>query len=285
MNLAMQFANPLVLVLLFASVVSSFVGELVNAGIIVVIVSLSVTVNFVQTFRSQRAADRLRTAAAPLATALRDGAFVEVPRASLVPGDVARLAAGDLVPADARLLVSKDLHLRQSALTGESMPVEKEAAAGDESDATTVWLGTSVVSGTFLVVAVGVALPYSPLAGVLGFLPGGGLLHVSRADAGSQGLPLEPSSRPPPSRAHRPPPVNHDSGSTKENVDPAVAPPAAFVGTGRVELTPRHALDLARVDTQPDEVRSHGARSTIAERHVVGVAAAGVCAPHQRQGA
>jgi len=147
-NLAMQFANPLVLVLLFASVVSSFVGELVNAGIIVVIVSLSVTVNFVQTFRSQRAAERLRTAVAPLATALRDGAFVEVPRASLVPGDVVRLAAGDLVPADARLLVSKDLHLQQSALTGESMPVEKEAAAGDESDATMVWLGTSVVSGT-----------------------------------------------------------------------------------------------------------------------------------------
>lgn len=171
MNLAMQLANPLVLVLLFASVVSSFVGELVNAGIIVVIVSLSVTVDFVQTFRSQRAADRLRTAAAPLATALRDGTFVEVPRASLVPGDVARLAAGDLVPADARLLVSKDLHLQPSALTGESMPVEKEAAAGDESDATMVWLGTSVVSGTLLVVAVGVALPYSPFAGVLGFQP------------------------------------------------------------------------------------------------------------------
>lgn len=147
-DLAMQFANPLVAVLLFASVVSSFVGELVNAGIIVVIVSLSVIVNFVQTFRSQRAADRLRTAVAPLATALRDGAFVEVPRASLVPGDVVRLAAGDLVPADARLLTSKDLHLQQSALTGESMPVEKEAAAGDASEATTVWLGTSVVSGT-----------------------------------------------------------------------------------------------------------------------------------------
>ena len=63
----------------------------------------------------------------------------------------------NLAPADARLLVSKDLHLQPSALTGESTPVEKEAAAGDESDATMVWLGTSVVSGTFLVVAVGVA--------------------------------------------------------------------------------------------------------------------------------
>ncbi|NOU30677.1 MAG: magnesium-translocating P-type ATPase, partial [Polyangiaceae bacterium] len=165
-NLAMQFANPLVLVLLFASVVSSFVGELVNAGIIVVIVSLSVTVNFVQTFRSQRAADRLRTAVAPLATALRDGAFVEVPRASLVPGDVVRLAAGDLVPADARLLVSKDLHLQQSALTGESMPVEKEAVAGDQSDATMVWLGTSVVSGTGTaeVLATGVKTSFGDIA-------------------------------------------------------------------------------------------------------------------------
>ena len=164
-ELLLQFANPLVAILLFASVVSAFVGELVNAAIIIVIVSLSVAVNFV-TFRSQAAAERLRAAVAPTATALRDGAFKEVPRVSVVPGDVVRLCAGDLVPADARLLRTTDLHLQESALTGESMPVEKEAKAGDESPATLVLLGTSVVSGTAtaLVLATGTKTQFGDIA-------------------------------------------------------------------------------------------------------------------------
>ncbi len=120
-ELLLQFANPLVAILLFASIVSAFVGELVNASIIVIIVSLSVALNFVQTFRSQRAASRLRASVAPTATALRDGVFAEVLRACIVPGDVIRLAAGDLVPADARLLETRDLHVQESALTGESI--------------------------------------------------------------------------------------------------------------------------------------------------------------------
>ena len=166
LELASQFANPLVAILLLASVVSAFVGELVNAAIIVVIVSLSVALNFTQTFRSRKAADRLRATVAPTATALRDGAFVEVHRAEIVPGDLIRLGAGDLVPADARLLTAKDLHVQQSALTGESMPVEKEFKAGDESDATMVLLGTSVVSGTAtaLVLATGTKTQFGDIA-------------------------------------------------------------------------------------------------------------------------
>jgi P-type Mg2+ transporter len=165
-ELLLQFTNPLVAILLFASVVSAFVGELVNAAIIVVIVSLSVAVNFVQTFRSQRAADHLRAAVAPTATALRDGAFVEVHRVDVVPGDVIRLCAGDLVPADARLLGARDLHVQQSALTGESMPVEKTFVAGDTTDATLVLLGTSVVSGTAtaLVLATGTHTAFGDIA-------------------------------------------------------------------------------------------------------------------------
>jgi len=147
-ELLMQFANPLVAILLLASVVSAFVGEVVNAAIIIVIVTLSVAVNFVQTFRSQKAADGLRATVAPMATVLRDGVFSDIHRIDVVPGDVVRLSAGDLVPADARLLSSKDLHVQQSALTGESMPVEKQFKLGDETDDTMVLLGTSVVSGT-----------------------------------------------------------------------------------------------------------------------------------------
>jgi Mg2+-importing ATPase len=146
----LQFANPLVAILLLASIVSAFVGEVVNASIIVTIVSLSVALNFVQTFRSQKAADRLRATVAPMATVLRNGVFSDVHRAEVVPGDIIRLAAGDLIPADARLLETNDLHVQQAALTGESMPVEKQFKAGDESEATMVLLGTSVVSGTGL---------------------------------------------------------------------------------------------------------------------------------------
>ncbi|MEY4578010.1 MAG: hypothetical protein RL701_2713 [Pseudomonadota bacterium] len=103
-ELLLQFANPLVAILLFASVVSAFIGEFVNAAIVIVIVSLSIAVNFVQTFRSKQAADLLRKTVAPTATALRDGVFTEVHRTDIVPGDVIRLSAGDLVPADARLI-------------------------------------------------------------------------------------------------------------------------------------------------------------------------------------
>src|SRR5262249_54970287 len=120
------FANPLVLILLIASGVSAFLGEIVSVSIIVSIVLLGVAVNFVQTYRSQRAVERLREGVTPTATVLRDGSWREVPRRDLVPGDVIRLVAGDLVPADARLLQAKDLHVQQAALTGESMPVEKE---------------------------------------------------------------------------------------------------------------------------------------------------------------
>jgi Mg2+-importing ATPase len=165
-ELLLQFANPLVAILLFASAVSAFIGEFVNAIIVIVIVSLSVAVNFVQTFRSRKAADRLRNTVAPTATVLRDGVFADVRRIDVVPGDVIRLCAGDLVPADARLTQAKDLHLQQSALTGESMPVEKKFRAGDESDATMVLLGTSVVSGsaTALVLATGPRTAFGDIA-------------------------------------------------------------------------------------------------------------------------
>ena len=148
------FANPLVLILLVASAVSAWLGEDVDAGIIAAIVLLSVIVDFWQSYRSQRAADRLRASVAPAATVLRDGTWKDIPLRQLVPGDVVRLSAGDLVPADARLLDSRDLSVQQSMLTGESLPVDKKASADqlpptmgpDAEDL--VFLGTSVVSGT-----------------------------------------------------------------------------------------------------------------------------------------
>ncbi len=149
-----MFLNPLVIILLLASVVSAFVGELANATIIVVVVLLGVAINFGQTYRSRRAVEDLRQRVTPTSTVLRDGQWQEIHRHDVVPGDLVRLSAGDLVPADARLLTSRDLYVQQAALTGESMPAEKEAipasaeTTGSPDARNLVFLGTSVVSGT-----------------------------------------------------------------------------------------------------------------------------------------
>ncbi|MET0795272.1 MAG: magnesium-translocating P-type ATPase [Polyangiaceae bacterium] len=138
-----RFANPLVAILLLASVASILVRDVVNATLVLGIVCVSVLVESYQTRRSERAAKELRAQVADTATVLRDDRFVELARREIVPGDVVRLDAGCVVPADAVLLEGKDLHLSEAALTGESFPVEKQP-----SD--TVLMGTSVVSGTGL---------------------------------------------------------------------------------------------------------------------------------------
>ena len=143
-------SNPLVLVLLAASAVAGVLGQHTDASIIVVMVVLSIVLNLVQTTRSHRAAERLRQTVAPTARVLRDGRWIEIPRRNVVPGDVVRLAAGDRVPADGRLLETRDLHVQEAALTGESLPVEKTVGGGN-GDRHRVFLGTSVVSGTAIV--------------------------------------------------------------------------------------------------------------------------------------
>ncbi len=178
-QILLLLANPLVIILLIASAASAILGERVNASIIVLMVALSVVLNFVQTYRSHRVAERLRDAVAPTATALRDGTWTEIRRRDLVPGDIVRLAAGDRVPADARLFEARDLHVQQAALTGESMPAEKdagdsEAAPRQPADArNVVFLGTSVVSGTAtaLVVATGPATAFGDIAARLSTRP------------------------------------------------------------------------------------------------------------------
>ena len=173
------FANPLVLILLVTSLVSALLGESVSAAIIVVIVLLGIAIDFVQTYRSQRAVERLREGVALTATVLRDGAWMEMPSRQIVPGDMIRLSAGDMVAADARLLTARDLHVQQAALTGESMPVEKEARESDSRPShpaealNEVFLGTSVVSGTATaeVTATGPATAFGEIAARLAARP------------------------------------------------------------------------------------------------------------------
>jgi P-type Mg2+ transporter len=145
-------ADPLLLLLVAASGVAAIVGEVTDAALIIGMVVISVALNFAQTYRSRRAADRLREHVAITATVRRDETWKTVPRAEVVPGDIIRLAAGDLVPADAQLLVSRDLHVYEAALTGESLPAEKDPAPGTGRDAddkrNLLFMGTSVISGT-----------------------------------------------------------------------------------------------------------------------------------------
>ncbi|HZI47651.1 MAG TPA: magnesium-translocating P-type ATPase, partial [Pyrinomonadaceae bacterium] len=162
-QLLILLANPLAIILLVASGISAALGEVINASIIVTMVLFSVALNFIQTYRSQKAVDSIRKEVAPTASVLRDSKWIEIPRREIVPGDVIKLAAGDLVPADAELLQTRDLHVQQAALTGESLPVEKSTTsdqsnqADAESDSHKVFLGTSVVSGsaTAVVTATG----------------------------------------------------------------------------------------------------------------------------------
>ena len=149
-QLLILLGNPLAIILIVASVISAALGQVLNASIIITMVLFSVALNFIQTYRSQKAVDSIRKEVAPTANVLRDGNWIEIPRREIVPGDVIKLAAGDLVPADAHLLQTRDLHVQQAALTGESLPVEKSASSrsDSESDLYKVFLGSSVVSGS-----------------------------------------------------------------------------------------------------------------------------------------
>ncbi len=173
------FLNPLVLILLGAAIVSAVTGERVSAGIIIAIVLLSVAVNFYQSFQARRAVEELRSQVAAKASVVRDGRERELPIADLVPGDIIRLNAGDLVPADARLVEEKDLQVRESALTGESLPVEKEVAdlavgsASISEAANSVFLGTTVQTGlaTAVVARTGAATAFGAIAARLSQRP------------------------------------------------------------------------------------------------------------------
>ena len=172
-----SLANPLTIILLMAAAVSAFLGQKVDAVIIGTMVVLSTIIDLVQTHRSVSAMNKLRAQVSPTATVLRDGDWKEIHRRDLVPGDVIRLSSGDLVPADARLVRARDLYVQQAALTGESLPAEKNVTndpASTKADAqNTVFLGTSVVSGTGMaeVVNTGARTAFGDIAARLAAKP------------------------------------------------------------------------------------------------------------------
>jgi P-type Mg2+ transporter len=154
LQLLLRFRNPLVLLLICASIIAALTGDLKSFLVINTMVLLSVILDFVQEYRAASAAEGLRQSVALRATVLRDGTEQVIASADLVPGDVVCLSAGNLVPADGVVISSRDLFVNQALLTGESFPVEKypgiTAAITSQLDSAVnaVFMGTSVITGS-----------------------------------------------------------------------------------------------------------------------------------------
>ena len=150
----LHFKSPLIIILLFAASISGILGDLPDMSIIFTIVLLSVILDHYQESKAENAAELLKEKVTTTATVLRDNVRKEMKLSQIVPGDIIYLSAGDITPADARIVSAKDLFINQSALTGESFPVEKTPGPlKGASSSITDWnnylfMGTSVVSGT-----------------------------------------------------------------------------------------------------------------------------------------
>jgi magnesium-transporting ATPase (P-type) len=147
-----QFTNTLVLVLLAAAVVMLLIGQRLDALVIAGVVVANALIGFVQEGRAERALEAVRKAVAPEATVIRDGSLLTLPAQCVVRGDIVALKAGDIVPADLRLIEEQGLEIQQGALTGESVPVAKsskaipsETALAEREDM--AWSGTIVARG------------------------------------------------------------------------------------------------------------------------------------------
>jgi P-type Mg2+ transporter len=170
--LVSQLASPLVLVLVGASLVSLVVGDEINASIILAIVVMSAALGFVQEARSESAVAALQARLTLRATVVRDGAPHELPIPDVVRGDLVILSAGDIVPADGRVIEAIHLYVDEASLTGESAPATKTAREGaldparDADRDGLLFFGTSVVSGTgrAVITATGTRTSYGEIA-------------------------------------------------------------------------------------------------------------------------
>jgi P-type Mg2+ transporter len=155
--------NLLVILLAILATVSFATGDFSGGTVMTLMLILGVTLRFVQESRADAAAAKLKAMISVTAAVVREGREEEIPLKELVPGDIVKLCAGDMVPADVRLIASRDLFVAQAALTGESLPVEKFDAQESREGisplelANVCFLGTSVESGsaTAVVAATG----------------------------------------------------------------------------------------------------------------------------------
>ena len=124
----LQFMNPLIFILVLVSIVTAILKDPLDAGVIFGVVLINAVIGFIQESKAEQAIATLSKTMVTEATVLRSGTTSRLPASELVPGDIIQLAAGDRVPADVRLIRSRDLQIAEAALTGESVPVMKQAA-------------------------------------------------------------------------------------------------------------------------------------------------------------
>jgi Ca2+-transporting ATPase len=173
--LARQFTDLMIVVLLVAAVIAGLIGEAMDAIAIMVIVALNALIGFVQEYRAERALAALQELSAPQVRTVRAGRHEQIAEAELVPGDVVLLEAGNLVPADLRVIETADLSVNEAAVTGESVSVGKHADAAVPVDAplgdrvTMAYKGTQVLGGRArcIVVATGSETELGRIAGLM----------------------------------------------------------------------------------------------------------------------
>jgi Mg2+-importing ATPase len=155
------FRNPLIIILIVAALISGVTGELRGMATILSMIFLSVILNFYQERKSSKAVEKISRRLAIQAAILRDGTKQELATKYIVPGDIIYLAAGDIVPADGKIISANDFFLNEASLTGESLPVEKYATEDN-----IVFSGTNVVSGfgEFLVTSIGLSTEFGQIA-------------------------------------------------------------------------------------------------------------------------
>ena len=137
MRFLLQFNNPLILILIAASVITILIKDPLDAGIIFAVVLINAVIGYLQEYKAEKAIEALAQAMTTEAMVVRAGRVQRVPASELTPGDIVQLQAGNKVPADLRLLRTRDLQIAEASLTGESMPVQKS-------------LETTLASGTVL---------------------------------------------------------------------------------------------------------------------------------------
>ncbi len=157
-----RFKNPLVIILLFASFISASTGAFIDFAIILSIILFSVIIDFIQEYQSEKAADKLKQKAATHVWVLRDGKKEEITASHVTIGDIVMLSSGDVVPADIEIISSRDFHVDESTLTGESFPVEK-------FDGSEILMGSTVLNGeaSGVVVRIGVSTEFGKIAHTL----------------------------------------------------------------------------------------------------------------------
>lgn len=170
-----QFKSVLVIILLVAIGFSAYLGHTVESIVIAVIVLFAVLLGFFQEYRAERAMEALQQMAAPMASVMRDGKFVEMPARYLVPGDIVRLLTGNRIPADLRLIEVVNLQIDEAPLTGESAPVEKRTAPlndpglaiGDRQNMGFAGTAVTYGRGQGIVVATGMETEFGRIVGLL----------------------------------------------------------------------------------------------------------------------